>query len=114
VVLLGDGTLIHAARLLSGRDVPILGVNSAPKHSVGFFSGTNRKEFRKHLAQALEGKLLKLDGSGANDESSAAGVLGIKPGYPARKVLDQYRKLGGSGVARAMTATPRSHPHRCW
>ena len=47
-------------------------------------------------------KLLKLDGADADDEQSAAAVLGIKPGFPARKALDQYRKLGGSGVARAI------------
>src|SRR6185436_10579611 len=32
-------------------------------------------------------KLLTLDGANANDESSAAAVLGIKPGYPAKKAL---------------------------
>ncbi|HSB85373.1 MAG TPA: DNA polymerase III subunit delta [Ilumatobacteraceae bacterium] len=47
-------------------------------------------------------KLLTLDGSGAGDESSAAVVLGIKPGFPARKALDQYRKLGNAGVVRAI------------
>ena len=29
-------------------------------------------------------------------------VLGIKPGYPAKKALDQYRKLGNAGVVRAI------------
>lgn len=47
-------------------------------------------------------KLLKLDGSDARDESSAAQVLGIKPGFPARKALDQYRRLSGTGVTRAV------------
>jgi DNA polymerase-3 subunit delta len=47
-------------------------------------------------------KLLKLDGSDARDEQSAAQVLGIKPGFPARKALDQYRKLSGTGVTRAV------------
>jgi DNA polymerase-3 subunit delta len=47
-------------------------------------------------------KLLTLDGANANDESSAAAVLGIKPGYPAKKALDQYRKLGNAGVVRAI------------
>jgi DNA polymerase-3 subunit delta len=47
-------------------------------------------------------RLLKLDGSTANDEASTAAVLGIKPGFPARKALDQYRKLTGTGVARAI------------
>jgi DNA polymerase-3 subunit delta len=47
-------------------------------------------------------KLLTLDGANAHDESSAAAVLGIKPGFPAKKALDQYRKLGNAGVVRAI------------
>ena len=47
-------------------------------------------------------KLLTLDGADARDEASAAAVLGIKPGFPARKALDQYRRLGSAGVARAI------------
>jgi DNA polymerase-3 subunit delta len=47
-------------------------------------------------------KLLTLDGADATDEASAAAVLGIKPGFPARKALDQYRKLGNAGVVRAI------------
>ena len=47
-------------------------------------------------------KLLTLDGANATDESSAAAVLGIKPGFPAKKALDQYRKLGNTGVVRAI------------
>jgi DNA polymerase III subunit delta len=47
-------------------------------------------------------KLMKVDGAEADSEAAVAAVLGIKPGYPARKVLDQYRRIGGSGVARAM------------
>ncbi len=47
-------------------------------------------------------KMLKIDGADANSEAAVAAVLGIKPGFPARKVLDQYRRLGGTGVARAI------------
>ena len=47
-------------------------------------------------------KLLTLDGANANDESAVAALLGIKPGYPAKKALDQYRKLGNAGVVRAI------------
>ena len=47
-------------------------------------------------------KLLTLDGANAGDEGAAAAVLGIKPGFPARKALDQYRKLGNNGVVRAI------------
>lgn len=48
------------------------------------------------------GKLLALDGSGASDEASAAAALGIKPGFPAKKALDQYRRLGSGAVAKAI------------
>lgn len=47
-------------------------------------------------------KLLALDGSGAIDEASAAAAMGIRPGFPAKKAFDQYRKLGGGGVTRAV------------
>jgi DNA polymerase-3 subunit delta len=47
-------------------------------------------------------KLLSLDGAHARDENSAAAAMGIKPGFPAKKALDQYRKLGGGGTARAI------------
>lgn len=48
------------------------------------------------------GRLLALDGAGATDEASAAAVMGIKPGFPARKALEQYRRLGGGAVAKAI------------
>ncbi len=48
------------------------------------------------------GKLLALDGSGARDEASAAAAMGIKPGFPARKALEQFRRLGPAQVGRAM------------
>ena len=35
-------------------------------------------------------------------EAQAADVLGIKPGFPAKKALTQYRRLGGDGVRRAI------------
>lgn len=48
------------------------------------------------------GKLLRLDGADARTEAAAAEVLGIKPGFPAKKAMEQYRKLGTSGVTRAI------------
>jgi DNA polymerase-3 subunit delta len=47
-------------------------------------------------------RLAKLDGVDARSDNEAANVLGIKPGFPARKALQQYRRLGGSGVQRAI------------
>lgn len=47
-------------------------------------------------------KLARLDGADARSESDAARAIGIKPGYPARKALDSYKRLGGGGVRRAV------------
>jgi NAD+ kinase len=54
----GDGTLLRASHHVAG--VPILGVNSAPKHSVGFFCGAQKGTVSKAVAQALEGSLGKV------------------------------------------------------
>jgi NAD+ kinase len=51
----GDGTLLAASHNVD--NVPILGVNSAPKSSVGFFCAATRRDFRKSLEAALAGKL---------------------------------------------------------
>lgn len=49
------------------------------------------------------GRMLRLDGAGAVDEASAAAALGIKGStYPAKKALDQGRRLGGENVRRAI------------
>lgn len=52
VVLGGDGTLIHAARLLSGRAVPILGVNLG---SLGFMTEIPADEMVSTLDGVLAG-----------------------------------------------------------
>lgn len=49
----GDGTLLAASH--SVDSAPVLGVNSAPKHSVGFFCGARRQTFAERLEEALEG-----------------------------------------------------------
>jgi NAD+ kinase len=52
IVLGGDGTLIHAARLLHGREVPVLGVNLG---SLGFMTEIPVQELFPTLEQVLEG-----------------------------------------------------------
>ena len=54
----GDGTLLAASHNVGS--VPVLGVNSAPSHSVGFFCAAQRSDFESHLRKALEGKLKSL------------------------------------------------------
>lgn len=51
----GDGTLLAASHAVSG--VPILGVNSAPSHSVGFFCGAKKGSARPAILAAVEGGL---------------------------------------------------------
>lgn len=53
VVLGGDGTLIHAAHLLAGRPVPILGINMG---SLGFMTEVPQSEMYTALEQVLGGK----------------------------------------------------------
>lgn len=48
------------------------------------------------------GRLARLDGVDVRSEAEVAEVLGIKPGFPAKKALTQYRRLGGDGVRRAI------------
>lgn len=53
IVLGGDGTLIHAARLFKGRTVPLLGVNLG---SLGFMTEVPQGELSRVFEQLLEGK----------------------------------------------------------
>ncbi len=51
----GDGTLLAASH--SVVETPVLGVNSSPRHSVGFFCAARRTTFPGMLARALDGRL---------------------------------------------------------
>ncbi len=48
-------------------------------------------------------RMLRLDGSGATSDAQAAQVLNMKGStFPAKKLLNQSRKLGTKGVGKAM------------
>lgn len=51
----GDGTLLRASHLVV--DVPILGINSVPSSSVGFFCGARQGRVFEALERALSGRL---------------------------------------------------------
>ncbi len=56
----GDGTLLSASHGI-GAGVPLLGVNSAPNHSVGFFCGAAKGAVRDAIAAALGGRLRSVE-----------------------------------------------------
>jgi NAD+ kinase len=54
----GDGTLLTASHEVGGA-TPILGVNSAPEHSVGFFCAARKGSVKAALESALAGTMPK-------------------------------------------------------
>lgn len=52
----GDGTLLDASHMI-GAGTPLLGINSAPMTSIGFFCGGMKGNAREALSRALAGKL---------------------------------------------------------
>jgi NAD+ kinase len=55
----GDGTLLGASHNVG--KTPILGVNSAPDSSVGFFCAADAGSARRMLGQALDGELAQME-----------------------------------------------------
>ena len=51
----GDGTLLQASHVV--RDVPVLGVNSAPRRSEAVFCAASRENFERLCRAALDGTL---------------------------------------------------------
>ena len=47
--------------------------------------------------------MLRLDGSGVTTPDEAAARLGMRSSFPARKALEQGRRLGATGISRAVT-----------
>ena len=59
VTIGGDGTLLAASHQV-GANTPILGVNSAPKYSVGFFCAARKGTVQDTLGAALDGQLRRV------------------------------------------------------
>jgi NAD+ kinase len=56
----GDGTLLAASHGI-GTGTPLLGINSSPVHSVGFFCAARKGQVKAALASALEGTLRRVE-----------------------------------------------------
>ena len=56
VVLGGDGTILHTAKLLSGKDAPILGINFG---NLGFLANEGEFGVMELVSSALAGELLE-------------------------------------------------------
>ena len=54
----GDGTLLAASHAITR--VPVLGINSAPTHSVGFFCGAKKGSVAPAIQEAVRGDLHKM------------------------------------------------------
>jgi NAD+ kinase len=107
VVVGGDGTLLGASHGV-GPGVPLLGVNSSPNYSVGFFCGAKKGNARAAIAAALAGKLrrtelarmrVELNGSRLLDRVlNEALFCHASPAATSRYIL---RLLGKGGVLLA-------------
>ena len=55
------------------------------------------------ILQRRYSNMLRLDGAGVRDEKDAAAMLGLKGStFPAKKALNQGRRLGSDAVARSV------------
>jgi NAD+ kinase len=104
VIVGGDGTLLGASHGV-GPGVPLLGVNSSPAFSVGFFCGTQKGRVKEALAAALRGELrrseltrmrVELNGRPLNDRVlNEALFCHVSPAATSRYIL---RTLGDGGL----------------
>jgi NAD+ kinase len=58
VTIGGDGTLLAASHQI-GDGVPLLGINSAPEHSIGFFCGGKKGSVLATLRRAFDDRLAR-------------------------------------------------------
>lgn len=56
----GDGTLLAASHQI-GDGIPLLGINSAPETSIGFFCGARKGTVAEALERALRGELARTE-----------------------------------------------------
>jgi NAD+ kinase len=126
----GDGTLLLASHRASAQ-TPILGINSAPKDSVGFFCAAKKGHVKRALAAMMRGKLPKvvltrmqveLNGRHVHERvlnealfchaspaATSRYILRVKRGDDARIEEEEHRSSGiWIGPAAGSTAAQKS------
>lgn len=103
----GDGTLLAASHGI-GAGIPLLGVNSAPMQSVGFFCAAKKGKAKAALAAALAGDLrrveltrmrVELDGNLLHDRVlNEALFCHASPAATSRYILRQVVANGGANT----------------
>jgi NAD+ kinase len=106
VVLGGDGTLLAAARLVGGRDVPILGVNLG---HLGFLTATALEALYPTLEAVLRGEYtaeerIMLAASLSRDGEILADYLALNDVVIAKGALGRLIDLEVSADGQLMTA----------
>ena len=106
VVFGGDGTLLSAARMLSGKAVPILGVNMG---KLGFLAEFNIDHMQKHFDEILAGQIAPterimltvrlISGGVEKFTSPAANDIAISAGAPFR-MIDLEVSQGKNQIAQ--------------
>ncbi len=106
VVFGGDGTLLSAARLLVGKNIPLLGVNMG---KLGFLTEFTVENMQKHFSQILAGEVTPTErmmlevtvscGGVTEFTSPAANDLAISAGPPFR-MIDLRVSKGKNEIAR--------------
>jgi NAD+ kinase len=100
----GDGTLLGASHGIGPR-VPLLGVNSAPAHSIGFFCAAKKGQVYEAIAAALLGALepveltrmrVELNGEPLHDRVlNEALISSQSPAATSRYILRLHAAGGG-------------------
>lgn len=95
----GDVAPWELTDAIAGGDVPL---SIDRLHRMQASGGRHALQILASL-HAHYGRLLRLEGAGLSDEKAAAQALGMKGStFPAKKALQQSRKLGGPKVSRAI------------
>lgn len=55
----GDGTILETSKYV--KNIPILGVNSDPVGSVGFFTGSNKDNFKDKIEEVISDQINRMD-----------------------------------------------------